>query len=203
MSVFFALAFVLLLIVADAFRGISSPRELVSKSTRKVGRSHLRMGGDDFPVSMKWIQVGSVDDFPLGEITSINAYKDESIAVVRDFDGKFTAIVDKSPYLGVPLSYGAVKETSDGVPCIECPQSKTLFSLQTGEVVGDWIPFPPVINNILRIVVGPANKVIKYPLRNKGNKVQIEVDVNVKDRFESQYWRGLLDAQGKTDGSYF
>ena len=60
-----------------------------------------------------------------------------------------------------------------------------------------------MINNILRIVVGPDNKVIKYPLRNKGNKVQIEVDVNVKDRFESQYWRGLLDAQGKSDGSYF
>ena len=55
----------------------------------------------------------------------------------------------------------------------------------------------------LSISATPANNIIKYPLRNKNGKLEVEVDVNVKDRFESQYWRGVLDAQGKTDGKYY
>merc|ERR1712072_702929 len=36
-----------------------------------------------------------------------------------------------------------------------------------------------------------------------GGPVQLEVDVNAKTNFESGYWKGILDAQGKTDGGYF
>ena len=39
------------------------------------------------------------------------------------------------------------------------------------------------------------------PLR--GGAVSVEVDVNAKTNFESGYWKGILDAQGKTDGGYY
>ena len=201
MFVVLCTASLLLFTLANAFRCLSSA-SMLGRSSRIEGRSILvEMSRDDFPVDMKWIQIGTADDFPFG-ITSVESYKEESLAIVRDASGKLTAIVNKSPYLGVPLSYGSVKERN-GQTCIQCPQSKTLFSINTGKVVGEWIPFPPVINNVLRVLVGPANNIIKYPLRNKNGKLEVEVDVNVKDRFESQYWRGVLDAQGKTDGKYY
>ena len=36
-----------------------------------------------------------------------------------------------------------------------------------------------------------------------GANIQVEVDVNYKLAYESNYWRGILDAQGKTDGGYY
>jgi len=33
-------------------------------------------------------------------------------------------------------------------------------------------------------------------------EVQVLLDVNAKKRFDSNYWRGILDAQGKVDGGY-
>ena len=36
-----------------------------------------------------------------------------------------------------------------------------------------------------------------------GGAVSVEVDVNAKTNFESGYWKGILDAQGKTDGGYY
>ena len=81
--------------------------------------------------------------------------------------------------------------------------SKTLFSLKDGTVVGEWIKFPPVINNILRIIVGPPEPLIIYPIRESGGNLQVQVDVNLKERFESNYWRGILDAQGKETSDYY
>ena len=190
-----------LLVITDALLGLLNSSRLRRPGRVTVRYNPVKMSEDKFPVLMKWIDIGSIDDFQCG-ITAVNMYKEESLAIVRDVSGKLTAIVDKSPYLGVPLSFGSVIEYN-GETCIQCPQSKTLFSMQTGKVVGDWIPFPPVINNILRVVVGPADDIMKYPLRNINGKLQVKVDVNIKDRFESRYWRGILDAQGKTEGKYY
>ena len=42
-----------------------------------------------------------------------------------------------------------------------------------------------------------------YKCRKQGGKVQALVNVNAKQQFESKYWRGILDAQGKVDGGYY
>ena len=39
--------------------------------------------------------------------------------------------------------------------------------------------------------------------RSRAGAVSVEVDVNAKTNFESGYWKGILDAQGKTDGGYY
>ena len=33
--------------------------------------------------------------------------------------------------------------------------------------------------------------------------VEVQVDVNYKYNFETDYWQGILDAQGKSDGKYY
>ena len=37
----------------------------------------------------------------------------------------------------------------------------------------------------------------------RSGAIPVEVDVNAKTNFESGYWKGILDAQGKTDGGYY
>lgn len=36
-----------------------------------------------------------------------------------------------------------------------------------------------------------------------GNDVEVLVDINAKRMYEANYWKGLLDAQGKNDGTYY
>jgi len=42
-----------------------------------------------------------------------------------------------------------------------------------------------------------------FPLLLPLRHTQVEVDTNYKSSYESGYWRGILDAQGKTDGGYY
>lgn len=36
-----------------------------------------------------------------------------------------------------------------------------------------------------------------------GGGIQVEVDKNARKAYEADYWKGLLDAQGKNDGTYY
>lgn len=72
-----------------------------------------------------------------------------------------------------------------------------------GDVVGDWCPFPPFLGPVILGKLAPPEKVATFPVRAKGQNVEVFVDRNLKDRFESKYWSGLLDAQGKATGDYY
>jgi len=41
----------------------------------------------------------------------------------------------------------------------------------------------------------PATDIPTYKIKKNGAKIQVEVDVNYKLDYESNYWRGILDAQ--------
>merc|ERR1712151_76382 len=36
-----------------------------------------------------------------------------------------------------------------------------------------------------------------------GDDIEVLVDTNAKKAYEADYWKGLLDAQGKDDGTYY
>lgn len=51
--------------------------------------------------------------------------------------------------------------------------------------------------------LAPPEKVSTFPVRSKGNNIEVFIDRNLKQRFESKYWAGLLDAKGKATGDYY
>lgn len=53
------------------------------------------------------------------------------------------------------------------------------------------------------LLLGGLVCVLLPQVKKNGSKIQVEVDVNYKTNYESNYWRGILDAQGKTDGGYY
>ena len=86
---------------------------------------------------------------------------------------------------------------------IVCPLHKSAFSLETGDVVGDWCPFPPILGPLILGNLAPPERVATFPVRAKGQNIEVFVDRNLKERFESGYWTGLLDAKGKATGDYY
>lgn len=88
---------------------------------------------------------------------------------------------------------------------MQCAQNGTLFRLSDGEVkdAESWLPGPPLIGNLLRVLFSEPQGVPTYTVRENGSKMQVLVNVNAKAQYEKQYWKGLLDATGKTDGGYY
>mmetsp|Transcript_42518 Transcript_42518/g.113458 ORF Transcript_42518/g.113458 Transcript_42518/m.113458 type:complete len:157 (-) Transcript_42518:305-775(-) len=80
------------------------------------------------------------------------------------------------------------------------PPPTSRFNLENGQVEGKWCP------GGIGFIVGKlvsAEGVPTYKVKKSGAFIQVEVDVAYKQNYESNYWRGILDAQGKTDGGYY
>uniref|UniRef100_A0A7S3JT72 Rieske domain-containing protein n=1 Tax=Aureoumbra lagunensis TaxID=44058 RepID=A0A7S3JT72_9STRA len=117
------------------------------------------------------------------------------ICIAVDTDGSVYALGNKSPVLGTPMALGAVKAGT-----IKDPLTGTSFSLKTGEVVGKWCPNFPF--SFLFQLIEPAGLPV-FKCKSGGGAVSVEVDTSAKTNFESGYWKGILDAQGKADGGYY
>jgi len=53
-------------------------------------------------------------------------------------------------------------------------------------------------------LAGSGTDVPVYPCRKGlGGNVEVLINANAKAQFEQNYWRGVLDSQGKVDGGYY
>lgn len=118
------------------------------------------------------------------------------ICIAVDTKGAVYALGNKCPPINQPLAFGNVG--SDGT--IQDPILGTKFSLKTGEVVGPWCPSG--IGKLIGGAFSPSG-VPTYPVKKSGKNIEVTVDVNAKFNFESNFWSGVLDAQGKADGKYY
>mmetsp|Transcript_45795 Transcript_45795/g.127058 ORF Transcript_45795/g.127058 Transcript_45795/m.127058 type:complete len:189 (+) Transcript_45795:25-591(+) len=161
-------------------------------------RSSLSMVAKNVPKKEEWVAVLKSNDIAAGDLVPVEV-DGLAILVAADLDGKIFAIANSCPHLGTPLENGRLGEGST----IVCPLHKSAFSLATGDVVGDWCPFPPFLGPVVLGNLAPPEKVSTFPVRSKGQNIEVFIDRNLKDRFESKYWSGLLDAQGKATGDYY
>lgn len=143
-----------------------------------------------------WVPLVEVADISPGELRGVNA-AGQAVLVSCDYDGQVYACANVCPHLGTPLTDGSVDE---GV--LTCAQHKSSFDLSTGEVVGDWCPFPPLIGPLLGLLKGP-NPLPVYAVRENGGTIEALLNVDAKEDFETNYWQGLLDAKGKATGDYY
>jgi len=130
-----------------------------------------------------------------GEITSGLAFG-QDVAIINE-DGKLYAIQNRLP----PASASAIGGVLEGDGTIKDALSGTKWDLATGDVVGKWCPNVPV-GAVLSLLTTPTQLRI-FEAKKQGQNVQVKVNVNAKIQYEQKYWRGVLDAQGKTDGGYY
>jgi len=145
---------------------------------------------------LQYVPCVSTDDLPgPGKATS-GVAGGLAICIAVAENGSLFALGDKCPPINQPLSFGKV---SNG--CIADPVLGTRFNLKTGQVAeGEWCTSP--IGKLLGGLFEPSGVPV-YPLKTKGKVVEVQVDVNYKLAFEQQYWSGILDAQGKSNGKYY
>jgi len=150
----------------------------------------------DFPVKNVWTTVCSSSELKPNSLkAAFGAGLD--VLIATDKGGKVFAAANVCPHIGTPLDQGTVE---DGA--IVCPLHRSAFDLKTGKLVGPWCPAPPLIGPLTGKLKSPR-ELKTFQAKVSGGKVQVLLDVNAKKRFDSNYWRGILDSQGKVDGGYY
>lgn len=146
----------------------------------------------------KWVKILPISEAPApGTCTSAFA-ADLDLCVAADASGLLYVVGNKCPPANQPLSFSPVVDK-----CVKDPIFGTKIDLETGGIV-DWCP--SLLGKLLGPILGPEPEnggVFAYKVRSSGGFLEAYIDVTAKTEFEKNYWRGILDAQGKVDGGYY
>lgn len=146
---------------------------------------------------MEWLSAGfGENDLEPGEIRTVTL-AGLDIAVGKTEGGKVFAVGDKAPPTGISLSQGGYVEGNNVVEA----QYGSKFDAFSGDVE-EWCPYPPLLGAAIGAFMGGPTMIATFNCRGGGN-IQVEVDTNARKAYEADYWKGLLDAQGKNDGTYY
>jgi len=151
------------------------------------------------PVKNQWVNFEAAANIPPGTIGSGYQYGLE--IAIANAGGSYFALANKLPPTGQPATFGSIEKFNGKTVIVE-PVSGSCFDLKTGKCIEEaWCP-SLVGRILLNKLVRPTN-VQAFQCRKQGSNIQVLIDVNAKAKFEAQYWRGVLDAQGKVDGGYY
>jgi nitrite reductase/ring-hydroxylating ferredoxin subunit len=197
---FSPLTFVGLLSTTNAFLTSNLPQQTTIARTNGVmnmGGSGIVMKQKDFAPKMEWVPVIKATEIAPGDIIPVET-DGLQLLMIADDSGSIYSVANVCPHLGTPLDQGTL-----GIGTIVCPLHKSSFSLETGELVGDWCPFPPVLGPLVLGKLQPPRDLAVFEVRSKGQNIEVLINKNLKADFEGKYWAGILDAQGKATGDYY
>jgi len=149
--------------------------------------------------AFQWIKVGiKTGELAPGQLVA-KTIAGNDVLIGKNESGGLFCVGNLCPHLGTPMSEGA-----DVIgDIIVCPLHGSSFSTKTGELI-DWCPSPPIIGPLTGIITEKRNlAVLEARTSFFGDDIEVNVDTNAKKAYEADYWKGLLDAQGKVDGTYY
>jgi len=127
------------------------------------------------------------------------------IIIFASRDGqRLDAFANACPHLGSPFDLATTERkpvlgekgrkddgTGDGcVDCIVCPVHRTAFEIQSGEVRGEWCPYPPIIGGVMGYVK-PKSSLVKFAVRLRGKNVEVRIATSL-----SNVGKGKEEADG-------
>lgn len=65
--------------------------------------------------------------------------------------------------------------------CIVCPLHRTAFALKSGEVRGEWCPYPPLVGKLVGTVKQPTG-VATFDIRTKGKQIEVRINSLLDER---------------------
>jgi len=168
-------------------------------STQMPSKTAARYTTQVILPALQWIKTGlKVNDLQATELKAKNL-AGVDVLVGKDGSGKLFCVGNLCPHIGTPMSEGA-----DVIgDIIVCPLHGSSFKVTTGELI-DWCPSPPIIGPLTGLPVEKKNLAV-FDVRSSffGGDIEVLVDTNAKKAWEADYWKGVLDAQGKDDGTYY
>lgn len=116
------------------------------------------------------------------------------VIIFASRDGqRLDAFANACPHLGSPFDLATVERkpvvqdkgrrddgTGDGcVDCIVCPVHRTAFEIESGDVRGEWCPYPPIIGGMMGYVK-PKTSLVKFAVRLRGKNVEVRIATSLK-----------------------
>jgi len=163
------------------------------------GRTAARYTTQVILPALQWIKTGlKAGDLQATELRAKNL-SGVDVLVGKDGSGKLFCVGNLCPHIGTPMSEGA--DVIGDV--IVCPLHGSSFNVFSGQLI-DWCVSPPIIGPLTGIVVEKKNLAV-FEIRQSffGGDIEVLVDTNARKAYEADYWKGVLDAQGKDDGTYY
>ena len=158
----------------------------------------------------EWIPVCQKIRISPGEVYPVVAGGLELLVIGSKDGTKVFCVSNTCPHLGTPLETGMVERrpcskvtgptkstglntdddtkvsVDDGSEeCIVCPLHKTAFSLDTGEVRGDWCPYPPILGKVMGAVKA-QNNLTTFTMRSRGKNLEIKISSTIEDDVEKR-----------------
>jgi len=137
----------------------------------------------------EWIVVCPKTRISPGEVVPLVAGGLDLLVVASRDGRKVHAIANSCPHLGTPLETGlmeqrpkpgTVVEDKCLEDCIVCPLHNTAFELESGEVRGEWCPYPPVIGKMMGAIKPKAN-LVKFEIRTSGKNIEVRINTSLDD----------------------
>jgi len=172
-----------------------------ARTGRRTGKTSVQYTTQKILPSLSWLKTGfTKNDIENAGLKAVTLAGND-VLVGKTEAGSLFAVGNLCPHIGTPLSEGA--DVIGDV--IVCPLHGSSWKVTNGELI-DWCVSPPIIGPLTGFVVDKKNLLI-FEVREGGllggGELEVLVDVNAKRAFEADYWKGILDAQGKDDGSYY
>lgn len=170
------------------------------RPSARGGKTAARYTTEKILPNLSWVKANLKEDaLGPGELITLTLGGCD-VCIGKTDGGKLFAVGDKAPPTGTSLSIGGevIGETvRDG-------QYGSSFNVYTGDVV-EWCPTPPVIGQVVGNIMGGPQMLAVFDVRTSffGSDIEVLVDLNAKKAYEANYWKGVLDAQGKDDGTYY
>lgn len=98
------------------------------------------------------------------------------ILSTKSFSTSTSPTTDESPPLLSELEVMTLLQQDGCEDCIVCPLHHTAFALESGQVRGEWCPYPPVIGKIMG-TVNAANPAAVFDIRYKGKNVEVRINL--------------------------
>jgi len=190
------------IVAAVALLLLRSSTSFVSPSTAGRARpvkTAARYTTQTILPALAWLKVGFREgDLQPTELRAVNLGGTD-VLVGKTEAGKLFCVGNLCPHLGTPMSEGA--DVIGDV--IVCPLHGSSFKTTDGDLI-DWCVSPPIIGPLTGLVI-EKKKLAIFEVRTSffGGDIEVQVDTNAKKAYEADYWKGVLDAQGKNDGTYY
>ena len=170
-------------------------------SNRKRAKTAARYTTQTILPSLAWIKTGvKASELQPTELRALTLAGND-VLIGKTEAGALFCVGNLCPHIGTPMSEGA--DVIGDV--IVCPLHGSSFKVTNGELI-DWCVSPPIIGPLTGLIVEKKNLLV-FEARQGGflgsGEVEVLVDTNAKKAYEANYWKGLLDAQGKDDGTYY
>ena len=165
-----------------------NPLGAVGAAQRLVSSVWNSTFGGEKRVEEEWVVVFPKTRLDPGEVVPVNIGGID-LLVAASVDGKkLYSIANSCPHLGTPLETGPMirrpvesgTNSDDGFEdCIVCPLHRTTFSMETGDVRGEWCPYPPVIGAVMG-AVKKKSPVAVFDVRTRGKNVEVRINSSLE-----------------------